>query len=65
MDGEDQRRRTLRALIDLANGFSPSACWDDERAMELLRTQSTEEELRELGASEPMIAQIFSGPHGG
>lgn len=57
--GAEERRRTLRTLIDLAGGFSPSDCWDDQRAMDLLRSQSTADELRELGASDSMIAHIF------
>lgn len=57
-DTED-RRRTLRALIELAEESTPSACWDDQRAVELLRAQSTAGELRELGASERMIAYVF------
>lgn len=55
----EERRRTLRTLIELAGGFSPSDCWDDQRAMELLRSQSTADELRELGANESIIAHIF------
>ena len=55
----DERRKTLLALIDLAGGFSPSDCWDDQRAMDLLRSQSTAEELRELGASDSIIEHIF------
>jgi len=55
----DERRKTLRTLLDLAGGFSPSDCWDDQRAMDLLRSQSTAEELRELGASDDIIVHIF------
>ncbi len=58
-----QRRRTLLALIDLAQGHSPNDCWDDRRAMELLRSQSTEAELRELGASEGLIEHVFAERH--
>ena len=56
---DDRRRATLRTLIELAEGSSPQDCWDDSRAEELLRSQSTPEELRELGMSEQMIARIF------
>jgi len=61
----DDRRKTLRALIELAEDSSPSSCWDDVRAMELLRAQSTAEELRELGASEGLIEHVFAEPHAG
>jgi hypothetical protein len=57
---DDRRRATLRTLIELAEGSSPQDCWDDQRAEELLRNQSTPEELRELGMSEQMIERIFA-----
>jgi len=53
------RRKTLQTLIELAEGSSPADCWDDARAEDLLRSQSTPEEVRELGMSEEMIARIF------
>jgi 6-pyruvoyltetrahydropterin/6-carboxytetrahydropterin synthase len=56
---EDERRKTLRALIELAGGSNPADCWDDGRAEDLLRSQSTPDELRELGMSEEMILRIF------
>jgi hypothetical protein len=59
----DDRRKTLQALIDLAEESSPTACWDDARAVELLRSQSTAEELRELGASERLIEHVFLERH--
>ena len=62
---EESRRRTLRSLLDLAEESSPSACWDDSRAMALLRSQATPDELRELGASEGLIEHIFSEEHAG
>lgn len=60
MPTDDRRRATLRTLIELAEGSSPQDCWDDQRAEELLRSQSTPEELRELGMSEQMIERIFA-----
>lgn len=57
-----ERRRTLTTLIELANGSNPTDCWDDRRAMRLLRSQSSEDELRELGVDEAMIAHIFAEP---
>jgi hypothetical protein len=58
-DDPARRRATLRTLIELAEGSNPQDCWDDQRAEELLRSQSTAEELRELGMSEKMIERIF------
>lgn len=57
--GSGDRRRTLETLIALAESSSPSACWDDRRAEDLLRSQSNAEELRELGASDKTIRHIF------
>ena len=59
----EDRRKTLMALIELAEESSPTACWDDARAIELLRSQATIEELRELGASEGLIEHVFPEPH--
>ncbi|HEX7706168.1 MAG TPA: hypothetical protein VF701_06890 [Thermoanaerobaculia bacterium] len=58
---DENRRRTLMALMYLAEGDSPAACWDDRRAMDLLRRQATAEELRELGMDEAMIRHVFEG----
>ena len=60
---DDDRRRTLLALLHLAEGDSPSACWDDRRAIELLRREATREDLRELGVGEGMIEHIFAEEH--
>ena len=62
---DESRRRTLEALLDLAGESSPSACWDDQRAIELLRRQATEDELRELGADERLLAHIYAEGHDG
>jgi 6-pyruvoyltetrahydropterin/6-carboxytetrahydropterin synthase len=56
---DESRRKTLETLIALAQDSNPSACWDDRRAEDLLRSQSTPEELRTLGASEGTIEHIF------
>ena len=61
---DEARRKTLLTLIELAEGHSPNDCWDDRRAEDLLRSQSTPEELRELGMSEKMIEHIFAGTRG-
>jgi hypothetical protein len=60
MPTDDRRRATLLTLIELAQGSNPNDCWDDQRAEDLLRSQSTPEELRELGMSEQMIERIFA-----
>lgn len=62
---DDDRRRTLRTLIDLAEQSNPNDCWDDTRAESLLRSQSTATELRELGMSEHMIERVFGQPAAG
>ncbi len=54
-----ERRKTLQALIGLAEGSSPVDCWDDRRAEDLLRSQTSVEEARELGMSEGLIERIF------
>jgi len=59
VQNEAERKRTLRTLMELAEGTGPSACYDDLRVVELLRSQSSAEEMRELGMSEPMIQVIF------
>jgi hypothetical protein len=60
MPTDERRRATLLTLIELAQGSNPNDCWDDQRAEDLLRSQSTPEELRELGMSEQMIERIFA-----
>jgi hypothetical protein len=60
---DEDRRSALLALIDLAESNSPTACWDDRRAMELLRGKATPDELRELGMEETLIAMVFSEDH--
>jgi len=56
---DPSRRKTLQTLIELAEASNPNACWDDARAEDLLRSQSSAEEVRELGMSEEMIAHLF------
>ncbi len=59
---EGERRKTLRTLIDLAEGSRPADCWDDLRAEDLLRSQTTAEEARELGMSPGLIERVFGTP---
>jgi 6-pyruvoyltetrahydropterin/6-carboxytetrahydropterin synthase len=58
-DAEEERRKTLRTLIDLAEGSSPADCWDDRRAEDLLRSQTTAGEARELGMSDGLVERVF------
>ncbi len=62
---DENRRKTLETLIALAEGSNPADCWDDGRAESLLRSQSSADEVRQLGMSEPMIERIFGGPAAG
>ncbi|HEX9982538.1 MAG TPA: hypothetical protein VGF69_04680 [Thermoanaerobaculia bacterium] len=57
---DDNRRRTLLALVDLAEENNPSSCWDDNRAIGLLRSQASADELRELGVNERLIEYVFA-----
>lgn len=57
---EDDRRKTLQTLIELAEGSNPGDCWDDRRAADLLRSQSSPGELRSLGASESLISHVWT-----
>jgi 6-pyruvoyltetrahydropterin/6-carboxytetrahydropterin synthase len=56
---DENRRKTLEALIALAETSNPTDCWDDARAESLLRSQSNAVELRQLGMSEQMIERVF------
>ncbi|MGZ5476312.1 MAG: 6-pyruvoyl trahydropterin synthase family protein, partial [Thermoanaerobaculia bacterium] len=58
--GGTERRKTIETLLGLAEESNPGACWDDGRAEDLLRSQSSPEELREYGASEATIEHIFA-----
>lgn len=62
---DETRRRTLLALIHMAEENSPGACWDDRRALELLKREATAGELRELGVEERLIAHIYAEEHAG
>ena len=45
--------------MHLAEEDSPSACWDDRRAVELLRKQASREELIELGMDARLLEYVF------
>lgn len=55
-----ERRKTLETLLALAEDSNPGSCFDDQHAEELLRSQSSAEELRAAGASERTIEHIFA-----
>lgn len=57
------RRRRLLTLVELAEANSPNACWDDQRAIELLRKDATREELEELGVGRAIVDYIFRESH--
>jgi len=59
---DEDRRKTLSTLIALAESSNPAACWDDTRAEALLRSQSSAQEVRELGMKEEMIVRVFGAP---
>jgi hypothetical protein len=58
-DAEERRMRTLRTLIELASDSNASGCWGDDRAEDLLRSQSSPEEVRAMGMTDAMIARIW------
>ena len=60
---DEGRRKTLLTLIELAGDNSATACWDDQRAIELLRREATAAELRALGADERLIGFVFPESH--
>jgi 6-pyruvoyltetrahydropterin/6-carboxytetrahydropterin synthase len=60
----EERRKTLRTLIELAEGSSPVDCWDDRRAEDLLRSQTTPDEARSLGMSEGLVQRVFGSTGG-
>lgn len=57
----EDRRATLLSLVQLAESGDASSCFDDRRAVELLRSRTSPAELRALGVSEEMIGHIFEG----
>jgi len=53
----------LLTLVSLASENSATACWDDRRAVELLRKETTRGELESLGVDHSMINYLFPEPH--
>jgi hypothetical protein len=56
---EEDRRRTLAVLVELAIAADPRSCYDGARAEALLRSQSSYEELRELGVDPAFLDRIW------
>lgn len=63
MEDKSDREETLRVLVDLAMTDDAASCFDGRRAMRLLRSQTTREELESLGVDRVTINQIW--PDGG
>jgi len=59
MSEEENREQTLRLLVDLAIADDPSSCFDGRRALRLLRSQSSREELEKMGIDSESIRQIW------
>ncbi|MFN2441730.1 MAG: hypothetical protein ABR517_03505 [Thermoanaerobaculia bacterium] len=62
---DPDRRKTIETLVQLASGSDPGGCWDPERAVDLLRSRSSREELLELGVSQALIEEIWPEAHEG
>ena len=56
---DPERRKTLEVLIDMAAADDLSSCWDSDHAESLLRSQSSPEELREIGAGGELIERLW------
>ena len=56
---DEDRRKTLTTLIELAEGFDAVGCWDPERAVSILRNESSPEELAQLGVGPDLISQLW------
>lgn len=55
----EDRQRTLRVLVELAIANDPRSCYDGARAEALLRSQSSFEELLELGVDREFLVRIW------
>ena len=56
---EENREETLKILVELAIGDDPVSCYEGSRAMRLLRSQSTADELLEIGVDPEVVKQIW------
>ena len=56
---DDDRRKTLEALVDIATADDPVPCYDGTMAERLLRSQSSRQELAELGVDPSMLERLW------
>jgi hypothetical protein len=56
---DEDRRKTLELLVELARTSDPRSCWDQGRARVLLQHQSSPAELREIGTDELVIHDLW------
>lgn len=56
---DDDRRSTLQALVDLAMADDPVPCYDGAMAERLLRSQSSREELTEIGVDPAVLERLW------
>jgi len=56
---DEDRRSTLRALVDLAMADDPVPCYDGAMAERLLRSQSSREELTEIGVDPVIVERLW------
>ncbi len=56
---DDDRRKTLQALIDIAMADDPVPCYYGSMAERLLKSQSTREELSEIGVDPTILERLW------
>jgi hypothetical protein len=56
---DDDRLATLRVLVDLAMADDPVPCYDGSMAERLLRSQSSREELAEIGVDALILERLW------
>lgn len=56
---DDDRSKTLQALVDLAMADDPVPCYDGAMAERLLRSQSTREELAAIGVDPVILERLW------
>lgn len=59
MPDEENREETLKVLVELAMADDAVSCFDGSRAMRLLRSQSSPDELEKLGIDADTIKLIW------
>jgi hypothetical protein len=56
---DEDREKTLRVLVELAIASDPVPCYDGQRAERLLRSQSSREELAQLGVAPEFLDRLW------